>query len=38
MRGKIEERACIKFSMKLGISATAALQMLHEAFKLESGF
>jgi hypothetical protein len=32
MDGKIEQRVCIKFCMKLGKSATKTLAMLHEAF------
>jgi hypothetical protein len=30
--GKIEQRMCIKFCVKLGKSATETLEMLHEAF------
>jgi hypothetical protein len=30
--GKIEQRVCIKFGVKLGKSATKTLEMLHEAF------
>jgi hypothetical protein len=30
--GKIEQRACIKFCVKLGISATETFEMLCEAF------
>jgi hypothetical protein len=32
MDGKIEQRVCIKFCMKLSKSATETLEMLHEAF------
>jgi hypothetical protein len=32
MDGKIEQRACIKFCVKLSKSATKTLEMLHEAF------
>jgi hypothetical protein len=32
MDGKIEQRACIKFLMKLDKSATKTLEMLHEDF------
>jgi uncharacterized metal-binding protein len=32
MDGKIEQRVCIKFCVKLGKSATATLEMLREAF------
>jgi hypothetical protein len=32
MDGKIEKRVCIKFCLKLGKSATEALQMLRVAF------
>jgi hypothetical protein len=32
MDSKIEQRACIKFSVKLGKSATKTLEMLREAF------
>jgi hypothetical protein len=32
MDGKIEQRVCIKFCMKLGISASKPLEMLREAF------
>jgi hypothetical protein len=32
MDGKIEQRVCIKFCMKLGKSATKTLEMLREAF------
>jgi hypothetical protein len=32
MDGKIKQRVCIKFCMKLGKSATETLEMLHEAF------
>jgi hypothetical protein len=31
MDGKIEQRVCIKFCMKLGKSATETLEMLREA-------
>jgi hypothetical protein len=30
--GKIEQRVCIKFCVKLGKSATETLEMLREAF------
>jgi hypothetical protein len=30
--GKIEQRVCIKFCVKLGKSATETLEMLHDAF------
>jgi hypothetical protein len=30
--GKIEQRVCIKFRVKLGRSTTETLEMLHEAF------
>jgi hypothetical protein len=32
MDGKIEQRVCMKFCMKLGKSATETLEMLYEAF------
>jgi hypothetical protein len=32
MDGKIKQRLCIKFCVKLGKSATETLAMLHEAF------
>jgi hypothetical protein len=32
MDGKIKQRVCTKFCMKLGKSATETLQMLREAF------
>jgi hypothetical protein len=32
MDGKIKQRACIKFSAKLGSSATETIEMLREAF------
>jgi hypothetical protein len=32
MDGKIEQRVCIKFCMKLSKSATETLEMLREAF------
>jgi hypothetical protein len=32
MDGKIEQRVCIKFWVKLGKSTTKTLEMLHEAF------
>jgi hypothetical protein len=32
MDGKIEQRVCIKFCVKLGKSATETLEMLHETF------
>jgi hypothetical protein len=32
MDGKIEQRVCIKFCMKIGKSATETLEMLREAF------
>jgi hypothetical protein len=32
MDGKIEQRVCIKLCVKLGISATKTLEMLHDAF------
>jgi hypothetical protein len=32
MYGKIEQRVCIKFWVKLGKSATITLEMLREAF------
>jgi hypothetical protein len=32
MDGKFEQRACIKFCVKLSKSATKALEMLREAF------
>jgi hypothetical protein len=32
MSGKIEQRVCIKFCMKLGKSTTETLEMLREAF------
>jgi hypothetical protein len=32
MDGKIEQRVCIKFCVKLGKSATEITEMLHEAF------
>jgi hypothetical protein len=32
MDGKIEQRVCIMFCVKLGKSATEILQMLREAF------
>jgi hypothetical protein len=32
MDGKIEQRVCIKFCVKLGKSITKALEMLCEAF------
>jgi hypothetical protein len=32
MDGKIEQRACIKFCVKLIKSATETLEMIHEAF------
>jgi hypothetical protein len=32
MDGKIEQRVCIKFCMKLGKSAIETLEMLREAF------
>jgi hypothetical protein len=32
MDGKIEQHACIKFSVKHGKSTTETLEMLHEAF------
>jgi hypothetical protein len=32
MVGKIEQRICIKFCVKLSKSATETLEMLHEAF------
>jgi hypothetical protein len=36
MDGKIEQRVCIKFCMKLGKSSTKTLEMLHEAFREHS--
>jgi hypothetical protein len=33
MDGKIVQRVCIKFSVKLGKSTTELLEMLHESFK-----
>jgi hypothetical protein len=30
--GKIKQRVCIKFCVKLGKSAAETLEMLHEAF------
>jgi hypothetical protein len=36
MDGKIEQRACIKFCVKLGKSATETLEMLCEAFRKHS--
>jgi hypothetical protein len=43
MDGKIEQRVCIKFYVKLHKSTTNTLEMLNEAFwrtffKLDSGF
>jgi hypothetical protein len=32
MDGKIEQRACMKFCVKLGKSTAETLEMLHEAF------
>jgi hypothetical protein len=32
MDGKIEQRVCIKFCMKLGKSGTGTLEMLHNGF------
>jgi hypothetical protein len=32
MDGKIEQRVCIKFCVKLGKSATKTSEMLHDAF------
>jgi hypothetical protein len=32
MYGKIEQRVCIKFCVKLGKSVIGTLEMLHEAF------
>jgi hypothetical protein len=32
MDDKVEQCVCLKFSMKLGKSATETLEMLHEAF------
>jgi hypothetical protein len=32
MDGKIEQRVCIKFCVKLGKSATESLEMLREVF------
>jgi hypothetical protein len=32
MRGKIEQRVCIKFCVKLGKYTTKTLEMVHEAF------
>jgi hypothetical protein len=32
MDGKIKQRVCIKFCVKLGTSATETLEMLREAF------
>jgi hypothetical protein len=32
MDGKIEQRVCIKFCVKLGKSVNKTLDMLHEAF------
>jgi hypothetical protein len=32
MDGKIEQRVCIKFCVKLGKSATETLEMLRETF------
>jgi hypothetical protein len=32
MDGKIEQRVCIKFYLKLGKSATETLEMLRETF------
>jgi hypothetical protein len=32
MDGKIEQRVCIKFCVKLGKSASETLEMPHEAF------
>jgi hypothetical protein len=32
MAGKIEQRVCIKFCMKLGKSASETLEMIREAF------
>jgi hypothetical protein len=32
MDGRIEQRACIKFCVKLGKFIAEALEMLHEAF------
>jgi hypothetical protein len=34
--GKIEQRVCIKFFVKLSKSATKTLEMLHEAFEKHS--
>jgi hypothetical protein len=36
MDGKIKQRVCIKFCVKLGKSATNTLKMLHEAFREHS--
>jgi hypothetical protein len=36
MDGKIEQRVCIKFYVKLSKSATAALEMLCQAFREHS--
>jgi hypothetical protein len=36
MDGKIEQRVCIKFCVKLGKSATETLEMLHDAFEEHS--
>jgi hypothetical protein len=32
MDGKIKQRVCIKFCVRLGKSTTETLEMLHEAF------
>jgi hypothetical protein len=32
MDGKMEQRVCIKFCVRLGKSAAETLEMLHEAF------
>jgi hypothetical protein len=36
MYGKIKQRVCIKFCMKLGKSATETPEMLREAFREHS--
>jgi hypothetical protein len=36
MDGKIEQRVCIKFTVKLSKSATETLEMLREAFREHS--
>jgi hypothetical protein len=36
MDGKIEQRVCNKFCVKLGKSTTETLEMLHEAFGEQS--